>query len=865
MGHNKFLIIIVTLLAILFFLPVLAQKPAETPSSSVSEIRTFPISGQVIDSLSRKPMTYVNVTLRSGRDAMLTDRKGRFAFSEVTPGDSVCITSLGYEPKVLPVSLFSSDKRVKVLMTNNSVQLQEVVVTKKKKAKYSKKNNPAVELMERIRREYPLHDPRRSSRYSYSQYDKMVISLNDFKIEKSPWLAKQLHPISDFIDTAHITGKPVLNVSVREKYSTDLNTANPGRHKSVVRGIRSVGIDDAFNQENIQIMLDDVLREVSIFGNDITLMQNRFVSPLSRIGADYYKYFLGDTVKDERGHRIAELIFVPHNPESFSFNGSIYVDIDSPEAFIPKVTMRIPKALNLNFVNNIFIEQEFEMDDKGNRHKTSEDMSVELQILPGVQGFYVNKNSVYSGFSYEDSEDFASFMSYPEETINILGNDAHPMEYWYAVRPEGIAASQSKVDELSKRMDKSPVFYWVRRGLRVLVEGYIPTGKPSKFDIGPVNTFFSVNTIEGIRLRAGGMTTAALSPHLFARGFVARGFKDHKWKYHGELEYSFRRKKKHSYEFPMHSVRLESTYDLDFIGQHYLFTNTDNIFLSLKRKENVLATYRLSNKLSYIYEHVSGLTLQAGIKSERQQPTRWLPFTDGYGNVLNHFWQSAFFIDLQFAPGATFVQTASHRLPVNMDTWIFRLSHEYGPKGFLGADFTTNKTEFSVQKRFWFSSFGYLDAMAKGGKMWSSVYYPALTWPNANLSYTIQPESYALMNPMEFAMDTYAEWNLTYWMNGLIFNRIPVINALKLREVVSFNGLWGHLSKRNNPEHNPWLLRFPEDSNARALSGTPYMEISAGIDNILSVLRLDYVWRLSYRNTPGAPNSGLRVSFHMSF
>ena len=183
----------------------------------------------------------------------------------------------------------------------------------------------------------------------------------------------------------------------------------------------------------------------------------------------------------------------------------------------------------------------------------------------------------------------------------------------------------------------------------------------------------------------------------------------------------------------------------------------------------------------------------------------------------------------------------------------------------LGADFTTNKTEFSVQKRFWFSAFGYCDVIAKGGKIWSKVQYPALTWPNANLSYTVQPESYSLMNPMEFAMDTYAAWDVTYWMNGMIFNRIPLLKELKLREVVNFKGLWGHLSHRNDPAADPSLFRFPEDSKARAMSGTPYMEISAGLDNIFSILRVDYVWRLSYRGTPGAPDSGVRIALHFSF
>lgn len=854
-----FIVIIVSLLV-----PVVAGAQSAVDVTEPPEPTPFPISGMVTDSLSGKAMTYVNVVLKSGGDAMLTDKKGRFEFKNVMPGDSLIITSLGYLKKRVPVSLFASGKRVKIPMSPSTTQLQEVVVTKKKKQKYSKKNNPAVELMERIRASYESHDPHLQPFYNYDKYEKIVLSLNDFHKENAGWLAKRLHPIDDFIDTARTTGLPILNISVRDKASSHISSRVPYRMKDVVKGFRSAGIDQTFDQENIQIMLEDVFRDIDIFGNDIIVMQNRFVSPLSRIAADYYKFFLGDTVVND-GKRFVELIFVPHNPQSFSFNGSLYVDIDSPDPFINRVEMRIPKALNLNFVKNIFVEQTFERDRLGSYHKTSDDMSVELQLISGVQGFYANRHTDYTNFNYQQTADYEPYLMLDGDIATVENFDKRDDEFWRDWRASRVSDKEISVENLSARIDAVPLFKWVRRGIKLLVTGYIPTGNPSKFDIGPVNTMISANTLEGARFRLGGMTTAALSPHWFARGYGAWGTKDHRWKYHAEVEYSFNAKKNHSREWPMHSIRAEHTYDLDMLGQHYLFTNADNIFLSIKRKENILGTYRQRTMLTYFYEHACGLTLSAGIKAERQQGTRYLPFVDGYGISHRRYWQSALFVDVTFAPGAKFVQTASNRLPVNMDNWTFRLTHEYGPKGMFGADFTTNKTEVSVQKRFWFSSFGYLDMIAKGGKVWSRVQYPALPWPNANLSYTIQQESYSLMNPMEFAMDSYLSWDLTYWLNGLIFNRIPYFNELKLREVVNFKGVWGHLSRRNNPEYCDALYRFPEDSHSIAMRDTPYMEISVGIDNILSIIRLDYVWRLSYRNTPGAPNGGLRVALHFSF
>ncbi|MDE5902282.1 MAG: carboxypeptidase-like regulatory domain-containing protein, partial [Muribaculaceae bacterium] len=170
-----------------------------------------------------------------------------------------------------------------------------------------------------------------------------------------------------------------------------------------------------------------------------------------------------------------------------------------------------------------------------------------------------------------------------------------------------------------------------------------------------------------------------------------------------------------------------------------------------------------------------------------------------------------------------------------------------------------------LSKRIWFSAFGYCDAVLKGGLIWSRVQYPALMWPSANLSFTIQPESYSLMNPMEFPLDHYGALDLSYFANGLLFNQIPLVNRLKLREVVTFKGLMGGLTAKNDPAKDPSLFRFPEDAEVQRLGRKPYMELGVGIDNILTCLRFDYIWRLTYRDLPNATRGGWRVSLHFSF
>lgn len=824
------------------------------------------VSGVVTDSVTGEPLPYVNIYLKGSDLGVTADGEGKFRLKTSKNFIALQVSSLGYATKDFYVNKGKENIGVNIRLAPSGTVLEEVVVTKKSKEKYSKKNNPAVILMERIRKESPKYDPKNHEYFNYDKYEKMVFALNDFSPEqKKNWFTKKFNFIFEFCDTSEISGKPILPISVKEKASKVLYRKSPEADKEVVKGFKRDGIDDVFDDESIQRFMEDVFREIDIFQNDITLMQNRFVSPLSHIASNYYKFYLTDTIP-LNGVPHIELSFAPHNPESFGFNGRLYVSRDDSTMFISKVVMQVPKAINLNYVKNIYVVQDYVKAEDGSRLKVNDDMTVEFEIIPGTQGLYARRQTGYRNFVFDAPDD--EFDSYYDKEGKSFYNDyaaVQPEQFWKDNRQIPIKTNEQSMKKLLAKLREVPAFYWTEKIVVILVSGYIKTGKESKFDIGPMNTLISANTAEGVRLRLGGMTTANLSKHWFARGYAAYGFRDNKLKYGGELEYSFIEKKYHSREFPIHSLKLEHQYDVDQLGQHYLFTNMDNIFLSWKRQADTKITYRRRTKFDYKMERNGGFSFDIGFKHEIQEPSRWLPFENGYGDQFKRYTQSAFSLTLRYAPGETFYQTKSDRIPINMDAPVFQLTHEYGPKGFLGSDFCTNRTEFSVQKRFWFSSFGYSDVILKAGKIWSSVYYPALMWPNANLSYTIQPESYTLMNAMEFANDQYLSWDLTYWGNGVLFNRIPIVKYLRLREVISFRGLYGKLSDRNNPEYNNDLLQFPFDAFTAPMKKQPYMELGVGIDNILTILRIDYVWRLTYRDTPNVDKSGLRVQLHFTF
>ena len=825
---------------------------------------TTTIEGVVRDSITGERLPYVAVYLIDSDKGTLTDAEGNFRISTQNDFSGIGFSILGYDTKEITVE-YGKTNKLDVRMSPSGVKLNEVTV-KPGKEKYSKKNNPAVTFMEELRKRKDDNNPRKlHDYYNYTKYEKISCALNDFSDkEKDKWIFKKFKFIFDYIDTSSVSGKPILNVSIKEKLSDVQYRKTPHSEKEIVKGQQQSGIDEIFNEESIKEFLQDIMREVDIYSNDITIMTNRFVSPYSPIATDFYKFYLSDTI-DVDNEKCIELSFVPHNPESFGFLGRLYVPLGDSTMFVKQVKLLIPKSINLNYVQQIYITQNYKRAEDGTRIKMDDDMIVEFQILPSTQGLYARRRTSYRDHNFEPPEDMKYF-GYKEKQIILPDATLQPEEFWKENREHPIKESESYTKRLLSRLREEPVFYWSEKVVVALISGYIPTRTyNSKFDFGPMNTTFSGNSLEGFRIRAGGITTANLNPRLFARTYIAYGFGDKKLKYWGELEYSFNKKKYHSREFPIHSIKGSYKYDVDQLGQHYLFTNFDNVFLALKRQKNDKLTYMRRARFEYTYEHACGFSINAGINNERQISTHFLPFIDGNGTIYNHYDETSVDVTLRYAPGEKFYQTKSNRYPINYDAPIFTLKHTYAPKRMFNNLYELNKTELSIQKRFWFSAFGYTDIILKGGKVWSTVSYPNLLLPNANLSYTIQPESFTLMNAMEFANDQYLSWDITYLANGAIFNRIPLLKYLKFREVFSFRGLYGNLSKKNNPEYNSELFVFPAIADCHSMTKTPYMELGVGIDNIFTFLRLDYVWRLTYRNAPGIDKGGLRIQLHFTF
>jgi hypothetical protein len=826
------------------------------------------VKGIVTDSITGETLPYVSLILEGTTLGTTTGLDGDFNLTAVSGARTLLASYLGYAEKKIAITPGRTNN-VKIQLAPSTINLAEVVI-KPGKERYSRRDNPAVTFIKNAIRLRDRNDPRNHDYFTYDQYEKVVFAMNEFERKpRKDGKTGRFDFLSEFVDTLE-AGTTILPVSEKEMFETVYFRKDPRSEKRLISARRSAGVDEIFSRDGIQQILNEVFKEVNIFQNNISLFLQHFVSPMSTLGPSFYKYYLLDTVEIS-SQPCVELGFVPFNSESFGFTGRLYITMDSA-CFVQRAILNVPKDINLNFVSRMVIDQTYGRREDGTRIILKDDIEVNFKVNEKSKGMYARRLNVYSNHSFEKPDDLTVFKG-SAPTATLADAFKKPDTFWDENRPpEGQRRNPNSVEKLMTRLREVPLFYVTEKVVSFFVNGYIasnPNPLKSKFEFGPVNTFVSGNAIEGARFRFGGTTTSNFSKRLFLDGLLAYGTKDEKLKYDLIAEYSFHDKTDYRKEFPIHSIRAQLFYDINQIGQQYMYTNKDNVFLALKRQRDTRATYLRFAELAYYNESYGGWGFGASIRNKKEYATPYAPFLriepDGAAKPVKSYMTNELEVKLRYAPNEKFYQTRNYRYPITLNAPVFTLTHTAAAKGFMGSDYAYNRTDFGIQYRLWTPmSLGYLDIIAKTGKVWNRAPYPMLILPNANLSYTVQPESYNLMNALEFISDEYASWDVTYFMNGAILNRLPLIKKLKLREVLTFRGLYGNLTDKNNPSSGKaGAYLFPAGS--RPLGKEPYMELGAGVENIFTFLRLDYVWRLTYRDNPGIQKNGIRFVMKMSF
>ena len=830
-------------------------------------------SGIVKDSITGEPLPFVSVYFDGSTIGAMTDDNGTFTLQNNQGYTKLAAASLGYDTKFIDLKPGKKNDNLEVLLKPTAFEISEVVV-KPKREKYTRKDNPAVELIKKVIAHKNDNRIEAKPEYQTEVYEKLSLSLDNFNpnLDKNKFL-KKFKFIKNYLDTPEFNGKPILTVSVRENLSDFYYRKSPKAEKTIVRAKRMQGIDKTLDDGGgITSNLEEIFKSINIFDNNIPILLNRFVSPLSStLATTYYHYYIMDTL-DVGGDKCVDLAFVPANSESYGFTGRLYSTLDGNYA-VKKVLLNTPANINLNWVDKLRIEQEFKQMPDSTWVLDQENTFVNFYVVKGTQQLYAHQLRNYDNYNFnvQNADSVFGLLG----ALHVLPEaTAQPDTFWTHNRPIPLKEKEDALKDLLGQLRKVPAFNAIIKTAEILITGYIPTAndkKVTKFDFGPMNTTFSANHLEGFRMRVGGMTTANLNPYWFASGYLAYGTNDRKIKYNLKLTHSFTKKEYHEGENPVNNLSFIQEYDVYTPGQDFLFTTKDNIFVAWKVGEPVTKMqYIRKSVLQYEKEWLNGLTWKSWIMNQNNEAAGTLQYIkrDESGNLyhIKDFTTSEIGTQLRFAPGERAYNGRSGKESVfnlSKDAPVFKLSHQLGIKGVLGGDYNYNHTEISAEKRIWLSSFGHIDAQVKAGKVWDKVPFPLLILPNTNQSITIQPEAFHMMNALEFVTDQYVSFNATYYLKGWILNRIPGIKWLRLREVLSFNMIYGGLTDKNNPTLTPGLFLLPDGT--QPLGSTPYMECSVGLENIFKILRIDYYRRLTYLDHPDIKKGGIRIALRFTF
>ena len=832
------------------------------------------ITGVVVEESTGDTIPFPSVQYKKEKIATSGNAYGRFSIKRLN-GEKLTFSAVGYQELTILIGP-NTPSEMKITLKTDTKQLKGVTV-KTKRSKYSRKNNPAVELMKRVIAAKKRTDLANHDYYQFNKYQKITFAINDIKptelenekLKKKKWLINQ-------IETCPYNNKLILPLSVDETVTRNIYRKDPKTEKSIIMGQSSSGVNDLIETGDIlNNVLKDVFTDVDLYDDQIRLLQYPFTSPIGKDAISFYRFYIVDTVYVDRD-KCFHLQFLPNNQQDFGFRGEIWILADST-LHVKRCNLTLPKKSDVNFVDNLQIIQEYPRLPEGDWALTTDDMFVEMSIAKFLTKAIVIRTTRMSDYAFDELPDklFKGKTKVLHESNAMMRDEA----FWDKYRSVELTKSESSMDAFINNLSQQKAFKYIIFGVRAFIENFVETGSqnhPSKVDIGPINTMISSNFIDGVRTRISAQTTANLNPHWFLSGYYARGWDSRKNYYKGELTYSFNKKEYLPREFPKRTLTFTSTYDVCSPSDKFMHTDKDNVFTALKWTKVEKMMFYNRQQLSFEREEEWGFRTTISLKTEENEACGDLFFKPlsmvGMEDAMigqGKFRTTEARIELRYAPGETFINTKQRRLPVNLDAPVFTLSHTTGIKGFLGGDYDYNFTEASIYKRLWLNSWGKIDILAKGGIQWNKVPFPLLIMPAANLSYIISDETFNLINNMEFLNDRYASLDISWDLNGKIFNRIPLLKKLKWREWLGIKCLWGTLTDKNNPTlaanaGDGMLMEFPEGSYIMD-SKRPYIELIAGIHNIFKIIHIQYVHRLNYNHLPTATKNGVRLMMRLTF
>lgn len=825
--------------------------------------QTTTVRGLVTDAKTGDPLPFVSVIIEGTTIGKNTDFNGQYLIETNDPGTKLKFVLVGYTTVVK--DLLAGQSQIISVKMSPAVKELKTVEVKSTKQRYKNKNNPAVELIDRVIAHKKQNRKDQINAFQYEKYEKVQFALSNISEKfKNRKFLKKFQFVFDNLDSNQMPGKVILPMYLQETMSDVYYRKDPKGKKEIIKAQHKVDYEDIVNNDGLSSFVSYLYQDVNIYDNSVPVLTNYFVSPIADNGPTFYRYYILDTVM-VGNTRCYHMSFYPRNKSDLIFQGELYITYDTNYA-VRKNEMTVNPDINLNWVKELKMTQEYSEIEPGEWLLDKDNISIDFGIGKNGLGLYGQRAVSYKGFVLNQAQTDTFYSGLPvvmADTATTKGES-----YFETNRHSQLTNSEKGVYQMVDSVQRVPAFKHTVNTLELLFGGYKDFGI---FEIGPIGTFYSFNPIEGSRLRFGGRTSKKLSERFQFDAYGVYGTKDKEWKYHGGIKLALG--KSSFIDFPQKNLSISYSNETKIPGQDLQFIKDDNFLLSFKRGVNDKLIYIKTIDLSYLNEFASHFSFTVGLQNTIQRAAGTLHYNkENYNDTVGEITdltKSSLSVSLRYAPFEQFYQGKNYRRAMPNSHPIYQISYEGSIKDVLNSDYTFHTLTFSFSKLINITPIGYGKLEIETGKIFGQVPYPFLEIHRANQTYSYQLNSYNLMNFLEFASDEYASMNYSHFFNGFFFNKIPLLKMLKWREVVSVKMLYGRITEENDPAKHPDLYRLPVKTDGSpitySLEEKPYVEASVGVANIFKVLRVDLIKRLTYLDHESVSQYGVRARLKLDF
>ncbi len=806
--------------------------------------QTTRITGHVTDGSTGEALPFVNVGFVDSRVSTNTDFDGLFKFDTYYATDSLRATCMGYKPFTVKVKR-DKEQIIDLVLQPATGDLAPVVVT------YVENN--AFPILRRVVANKPANNRAKLAAYQYESYNKVEFDLNnitnDFKNKK---LFRDFKFIFDHVDSSG--AKPYLPIFMTETLSDVYYRQQPHARREIIKGNRVSGIEN----ESVTQFMGDMYQNVNIYENFLIIFGKNFVSPIADGGKGYYDYLLVDS--NWVGHSWCyHITFVPSHKQELAFTGDMWIN-DTTYA-VRRINASIAQGTNINFVQSFDVHQEYDMVRPEVYMLTKDQLVADLNIIKDsgvpdknkVQGFFGRRTASYKDFVINSPKE-GSFYDGAAEVVVQEDPRSDSENYWLEHRHTELSKKEADIYHMVDTMKTIPKFRTYVDLVNAVVTGYYKLGQ---VEVGPYFNLYSFNPVEGNRFRAGLRTSDKFSKRVEYEGFVAYGTEDEEFKY-GFGGRGFITKE------PRQLLGVYYKHDIEQLGQSINAFRQDNLFSStFRRTPNVKLTLVEEYKITYEREWFPGLGNTLLLRYRNLFPRgdlEYKRYTEPFGEPLTvpSIRTAEIALNTRFAFHEKYVSGTFRRVTLRTRYPAIELHVAYGVPRLFGSDYEYERVVLRLSQRVPVGVLGNFRYATEVGRIWGTLPYPLLILHPGNETFYYDETGYNTMNFFEFLSDQYASVSFENHFDGYFFNRLPLFRKLKWREIIGFKALVGDLGSKHNNE----IVLLP---TMHKLYDGPYMEANAGVENILKILRVDGVWRLSYRGLPNAGLFALRMKLTLRF